>query len=176
MRNLEEYVNRCIKELEEIGLECGNISEIKVNTRAKKRWGQCKRIPNGYQININVALLDERSDERGLKETIIHELLHSCKGCMNHGENWKRLADAVNEIYGYNIKRCNSAEEKGVSKEVRAEYGYNPNSHVSVNHSTNYTIKCGHCGHTYTRTRKSKVVQHPEHYRCGYCGGNLILI
>ena len=165
MRNLDEYAIQCMEELDAIGIEYGNIIEVKINTRAKKRWGQCRAIPGGYSINISAILLDERNDEQGLKETIIHELLHSCKGCMNHGENWKRLAAKVNRAYGYNIKRCSSAEDKGVQEETRP-----------VNMRTvNYIIKCNQCGHTYTRTRMSKIIQHPERYRCGCCGGNLSL-
>lgn len=161
MRNLDEYAILCMEELDAIGIEYGNIVEFKVNTRAKKRWGQCRAIPGGYSINISVVLLDERNDEQGLKETIIHELLHSCKGCMNHGENWKRLAAKVNRAYGYNIKRCSSAEDKGVQEETRP---------VNVR-IVNYIIKCNKCGHTYTRTRMSKLIQRPERYRCGHCGG-----
>lgn len=62
MRNLDEYAIQCMEELDAIGIEYGNIVEVKVNTRAKKRWGQCKAIPGGYSINISVVLLDERND------------------------------------------------------------------------------------------------------------------
>ncbi len=163
MRNLKEYTIRCMKELEAVGIEYGNIIEVKVNTRAKKRWGQCRAVPGGYSININAVLLDERNDEQGLKETIIHELLHSCKGCMNHSEKWKRLATKVNRAYNYNIKRCSTAEDKGVQEETTP---------ISL-HTVNYVIKCNKCGCTYIRKRMSKVVQHPERYRCGCCGGTL---
>ncbi len=166
MRNLKEYTIRCMKELEAVGIEYGNIIEVKVNTRAKKRWGQCRAVPGGYSININAVLLDERNDEQGLKETIIHELLHSCKGCMNHSEKWKRLATKVNRAYNYNIKRCSTAEDKGVQEETTP---------ISL-HTVNYVIKCNKCGCTYTRTRMSKVVQHPERYRCRCCGGGLGLV
>ena len=87
MRDLTAYAIECMNELDNIGIEYGNIIEFTVNTRAKKRWGQCRAVPGGYSINISSVLLDERNDEKGLKETIHHELLHSCKGCMNHGEN-----------------------------------------------------------------------------------------
>ena len=163
MRNLDKYAIECMRELDAIGIEYGNIIEVKTNTRAKKRWGQCKAIPGGYSINISVILLDERNDEQGLKETIIHELLHSCKGCMNHGKNWKYLAEKVNKAYNYNIKRCSSADDKGVQEETRP---------ISDN-PVNYIIKCNQCGHIYTRIRMSRAVQHPELYRCGRCGGTL---
>lgn len=137
MRNLNDYAKRCMTELDDIGIEYGNIIEFKVNTRAKKRWGQCKAVPGGYSINISAILLDERNDEQGLKNTIIHELLHSCKGCMNHGENWKRLATKVNRAYGYNIKRCSSADEKGVQEETRP---------IKTAREIKYIVKCNGCG------------------------------
>ena len=148
MRNLDEYTIRCMEELDAVGIEYGNIIGVKVNTRAKKRWGQCRAVPGGYLIDISSVLLDERNDEQGLKETIIHELLHSCKGCMNHGENWKRLAAKVNRAYNYNIKRCSTADDKGVQEETKP---------ISL-HTVNYVIKCNKCGYT---------------YRCGCCGGTL---
>lgn len=169
MRNLMDYAAECMSELDEIGIEYGNIVEFKVNTRAKKRWGQAKSIPGGYSINISSVLLDERNDVEGLKNTIIHEILHTCKGCQNHGENWKRLAAKVNRAYGYNIKRCSSADEKGVLEETR------PPKPVRTT-NTNYVVKCDKCGHVYTRTKMSKLIQHPENYRCGCCHGTLSLM
>lgn len=165
MRDLDEYAIQCMKELVAIGIEYGNIVEIKANTRAKKRWERCRAVVGGYSIDINVVLLDERNDEKGLKETIIHELLHSCKGCMNHNENWKRLAAKVNRAYDYNVKRCSSAKDKGVQEETRP---------VNV-HTVNYILKCSRCGRTYTRARMCKVIKNIERYRCGCCGGSLSL-
>lgn len=63
--------------------------------------------------------LREDTDIDGLKNTIIHELLHTCKGCMKHTGEWKQLAEKVNRYYGYNIKRCDSADEKGISEEQK---------------------------------------------------------
>lgn len=164
MRDLMSYAKECMSELDNIGIEYGNIVEFKVNTTAAKRWGQCRAVPGGYSININIALLDERNDVEGLKNTIIHELLHSCKGGGGHREEWKRLAEKVNRAYGYNIKRCSSADEKGVT-EIAI-----PTRKTS---STSYYIKCDKCGKIYTRTKRTKVVQHPEFYRCGICNGTL---
>lgn len=166
MRDLTTYAIECMTELEEIGIEYGNVTEFTVNTRARKRWGQCKKVPGGFEINISSVLLDERNDERGLKETILHELLHTCRGCMNHGEIWKRLAQKVNMAYGYNIKRTNSADDKGVLEETRP-----PVKQREVNHR----VTCTGCGHVYTRTKASKLITHTDHYRCGCCGGKLKL-
>lgn len=168
MRNLGEYAKQCMLEIDNIGVKYGNIVEFKVNTRAKKRWGQCKTTPFGYIIEINPVLLDERNVEQGLKETIIHELLHTCSGCYNHGKTWNRLAEKVNKAYGYNIKRCSSIEEKGVQKETLP---------VETERKVKYIVTCDKCSNVCARReRESKVIKHPEHYRCSRCGGKLNVI
>lgn len=164
MRNLVAVTKECMHELDNIGIKYGNIVAIKPNTRAHKRWGQCKMVPNGYEININIDLLDERNSENGLKNTIIHELLHSCDGCMNHGEKWKNMADLVNYHYGYNIKRTSSEQEKGIVYSRDEENIY-----------PDYVLKCTKCGAIWHRQRKVKFVVHPENFRCS-CGGEIIRI
>lgn len=50
-----------------------------------KRWGQCTCLGgNNYAISINVILLRDDTNIDGLKNTIIHELLHTCPNCMKH--------------------------------------------------------------------------------------------
>lgn len=158
MRDLMEYMHECMAELDGIGIEYGNIVEVKVNTRAR-RWGQCRVVPGGYSININQVLLDERNDENGLKNTIIHELLHSCKGGHGHKGEWKRLANKVHRELGYNITRTSSADDKGVEAETRP---------VRVK----YTITCEKCGRSWTRERACNLTKYTNNYRCT-CGGNL---
>lgn len=167
MRNLQEYANRCMKQLDDIGVKYGNVLAFEINTRAKHRWGQCKRVSsilNCFTININHILLDEKNNEQALIDTLMHELLHTCKGCFNHKNEWKRLAEKVNGIYNYNIKRTASEVDYGI--EIETENITEPK----------YKIQCTNCGKVYTRQRKSKVVAHPENYRCYDCGGEVILI
>ena len=165
MRNLEQYAIQCMEEIEALGIEYGNIIDVMANTRAKKRWGQCASVSDGYVININAVLLDERNSERGLKETIIHELLHSCNGCMNHGRIWKQLAGKVNSAYGYNIKRCSSDAEKGVLKETNAAAPGAPKR----------IVECEKCGQTYAGPGISRVIRQIKRHRCCRCGSKLRL-
>lgn len=124
MRNLLQIANECMKELDTIGIEYGKIVKWEIATRTSSRWGQCKYFngrnnKDGYSINISYFLLDDRNDIEVLKNTIIHELLHSCYGCMNHGARWKALAGKVNNELGYLIQRCaTSAEAAMVAPEV----------------------------------------------------------
>lgn len=127
MRNLQKVAIECMYELDCIGIPYGEIERFTINTRAKSRWGQCKGLLTGkFEININQDLLNENNSLEGLKNTIIHELLHSCEDCMNHGQKWQEMADRVNKAYGYNIKRCSSQSEKGVveytEKPIRYKY------------------------------------------------------
>lgn len=174
MESKTEKLNRiaqdCIKDLNGIGIKTGRVLAFEVNTRAASRWGQCKKTPNGYIININAVLLDERNGDEGLINTLYHELLHTCADCMDHGEKWKRYAAQVKARLGYNIKRTSSADEK-LSAEMQAEEARRESERRA--HSKKYIIKCEKCGSELYRATFSKVIQSPELYRCGRCGGEL---
>lgn len=162
MRDLFTYVIDCMEKLDHLHIAYGNVIDVTVNTRARKRWGQCCAVPGGYTININSVLLDERNGENGLIETIIHELLHTCRDCMNHGQQWKNYAEKVNAAYGYNIKRASDASEKGVV--------YQEEKPVK------YKFICLDCGQVITRQRKSQFTEHYSRYRCGRCGGQIKMV
>lgn len=131
--------------------------EVVINTRAKMRFGCCRKKGLGWVIEISDRLLD--ADEKIVRETLAHEILHTCHGCQNHQRKWKDYAAMMNEAYGYEIKRTGKAEDMGVTPEKIARYA----------------LKCEKCGLILTRTRRSKVINHPERYRCK-CGGRLFEI
>lgn len=169
MRDLKKYTRECIEELKGIGIFPGNILGLEINTRAKKRLGSCTpkygkgRNIIGYDISVNGILLDERYPEKALKNTIIHELLHSCEGCMSHRNRWKELAEKVRRELGYDIQRLSSKDHEGIPFEAGSQ-------------KPRYMLQCQKCGQIYTRKRCSKVVQHPERYLCGKCKGKLVEI
>lgn len=148
---LWEVTIECMRELDALNIPYGKVREVTINTRAKRRWGQCREVRGLYYISISDRLLENKD---GLKNTIIHELLHTCPNCMNHKEPWKAVASKVNKAYGYNIKRCSGAEEKGVEP---VEY--------------KYVFKCKKCGVEVKQMRASKFTRNPRNYKCGCCGG-----
>lgn len=166
MRDLQQYANECKKELAALKIPFTSSAEFTINTRAASRWGQTRKTPDGYKINISAVLLDERNAAEGLKNTIIHELLHTCAGCMNHGAKWKEYAARVKAAYGYNIKRTSNEEEKGIAAECVAEY-----NRQKKDTPPRYVFRCKGCGAIVTRQKASDFVQHPELYRCGICKG-----
>lgn len=158
MRNLSAVAFECKRELDALNIRYGNVVEFRVNSRVKSRWGRCSSIIGGFVIEVSERLLHDEVPMESLKNTIIHELLHTCKGCQNHGTTWKRLADKVNRAYGYNIKRTTSASEKGVQEEERV---------IKVKHR----FACSSCGQIIERERESKFTKNYDRYRCGCCGG-----
>lgn len=170
MRDLQKIFWDCMGMMDEIGIDYGNIVGVKVNTRAKKRWGQCCRKFVGrdaygnpkyeHTIDISEILLDERVPLESLQNTIIHEILHTCPGCSNHGPEWKKRAEKVKKELGYNIKRCSGNQEKGISDAVNKEY-------VKVK----YAVRCKKCGREVGKLRMCGVIKYPQNWRCGVCGG-----
>lgn len=155
MRDINNVVKSCCEKLDVIGIKYGTIVSITINTRAKKRWGQCKKIGNCFAIQVSSRLISEDVELVHLETTVIHEILHTCKGCMNHGNEWKTLAEKVNRAYGYNIKRTTSNEEKGIEP-IPAKYKF----------------VCKDCGCVVTRMRESDFVKHYYNYRCAKCHGD----
>lgn len=95
MKNLNAIANEWIENLNAIDIYPNKISKFEVNKRSMNRWGQT-RLRNGvYSININYLLLEDEAPEEALVNTLVHELLHCVDGCMNHGEKWKQLSEAV---------------------------------------------------------------------------------
>lgn len=134
------------------------LSAVKINKRAKTRFGRCIVAANGQcTIELSARLLN--SSERACKEVLAHEVLHSCKGCRDHQTLWKSYAKLMNQVYGYNIQRTHSCEELGVND----------------NNPVRYQLQCQDCGAVLLRMKKSPLISHPERYRCR-CGGRLKLI
>lgn len=128
--------------------------EVAVNRRAAARFGCCRRQGEGYQIELSDRLLE--AGEGACCQTLAHELLHTCPGCQNHGPRWKSYAQRMNAAYGYHIARTDTCEALGVPDR-------RPVRHLVV---------CDQCGLEYRRAKASRLVQHPERYRCR-CGGTL---
>lgn len=132
------------------------LAEVRINTRAKTRFGRCMVLRDGRcQIELTARVV--AAGEHACKMVLAHEVLHSCKGCRNHQARWKAYAQRMNEAYGYDIQRTHSPEALGVSGEKPCRY----------------RLRCQRCGVVLERMKKSPLVQYPERYRCR-CGGQFI--
>ena len=162
MLDLNELSCECINELKSIGIVCGVVRKWEINNRAKCRLGLCTKISSDtFDISIAGFLLNDENNITLAKSTIIHELLHTIKGCFKHTGKWKELACLINEKFPeYNIKRTfNRTEIADI---------------VNLKEPTfRYILKCKSCGQEILRQRKSKAVINYKKYRCSKCGGNL---
>lgn len=152
--NLENKLKKLTKEAE---LEYEHIMGHKPNynrislDRAKSRLGLCRHEKWGNYITIATRLVERHSDKE-IKDTILHEFLHTEPGCRNHREKWKAYARKF-DVLGYHIQRCSNL------KETDEEASYK------------YFVKCSGCGRVVRRRVRCDIIKHPEYWRCGKCGG-----
>ena len=135
-----------IKELEDIGL--GKMIpknlNFTINYKAKKRLGQCAG--NKRDINISSWLLEIGLDH-DIKNTIIHEILHTFKDTIGHKAKWQYYAGYVNNRTDYHITRTTSIDNiyaRANKVRPRREVGYK------------YEITCEKCGKVFYRQKMMK--------------------
>lgn len=162
VKHLDCILKEVIEEARELEIPVpDNISEeIIINSRPKKRFGCCRRAEGKFKIEVSKFALN--CDESKIRQIIAHEVLHTCDGCYEHGNLWKKYAAKMNDTYGYNIKRVSSFEEMGLPEEDKVR-------------EAKYIIKCNSCGREYPRQRFTCVMKKINAYRC-CCGGKLTLI
>ena len=160
MRNLTVSANKCMKMLDEINIPYKNPNKWRVSKRMTRAFGQYSI--SKHEIAITDRLLDDRLPVKMLENTIIHELIHTCDGCYNHGNKFQAYAKKVNRELGYNISTYVSKEESIVMDAI-----YKPKER-------RYEVICPTCEHVFSYKVRGKVYQHPELYICKACGTRLV--
>ena len=157
-RLLDQRLSESIEKLKALGIPLSDhiFTHARINDRAKKRLGCCIYRDGSYTIEIASFLLEDEKNEDMLMDTIYHELLHTCPGCINHGKEWKYYAGFVNTALARRIQRTAELTEQ----EGGSEYPY--------------MLVCSSCKMEIGRMRMSRVVKNPERYLCAKCGGKLV--
>lgn len=185
---MEEKLNKlfkeCLSELETIGIDIlnkekfGNI-DINISKRNNKRYGACKQDEpdiktkyiekigrrryvkywkyNKHYIEISKWVLE--LDDKIIKNTIMHELIHCMPNCSNHGVDFKKYANYINKQLDYDISRVGNKEEDY----RKSNLGYKEDRKYK------YKVECQNCGYSFFRQRMNK--DFTRKYRCGKCGG-----
>jgi predicted SprT family Zn-dependent metalloprotease len=185
---LTHLYNQCLNELVSIGIDIknqeliGNI-DIKLAKRANKRYGCCKQEnpdekykiiqKRGYHKIIKYEKFQSHHIEISnwvmklnndiIKNTIMHELIHCIPFCNNHGKEFKKYANYINEKLDYHITTKGNIEE---------DYKASQLEYVEVN-DYKYKIQCRNCGQVIYRKRFNPSLI--KRYRCGKCKGKLKL-
>lgn len=187
---LNKLYNECIDELKSIGLdiidnkEIGKI-DISISKRNNKRYGCCKQeepVKTNYHIkkyknkkkivynkfkkhHIEISKWVMDLNDKIIKNTIMHEIIHCFPNCNNHGKEFQKYAIYINNKLDYNIKTLGNKEED--FKKSNLEYKENLNAYK-------YKIVCKKCGAIIYRQRLKKDLI--KKYRCGKCNGDLEIV
>lgn len=155
---LNELLARVVDEARAAGIPISKQIDpaVRVNRRARTRFGCCVQRNGRYYIEIAGQVL--KAEEGTVCQILAHEVLHTCRGCANHGLRWKEYAQKMNRQYGYDITRTDSFEKLGL-EDTRP---------------MKYMVVCQRCGRRMPRMKRSPLVDHPERYRCR-CGGQLLV-
>jgi len=169
MKDYRKLYDECVMEMKRINMDISNqIVKVSVNGRLSRALGRCKAhhtlAGNWYEIEINPCMLGDEVEVKTTKNTIMHELIHTCPGCMNHGWEWKRRADRVNRMLGYNIQTMSEVETLEAAGVVLKKTEYK------------YGVVCDKCGIIEKRKRWSDTLERIGSYRCGCCRGSLHVI
>jgi hypothetical protein len=168
MKDLNKIYDECKEIIEACGIPVEAPRPVlKVNKRAKGRWGQ-SRINHaiGYrEINISHLLADDNADEFPIHNTMIHEMLH--QECPNegHGGKWKDLAIRVSKKTEFDITRTTTYEKYGVKLDMQKGY--------------KYTCFCDKCKKQFGRSRLSQSCKgfgRRGELQHGGCGGRITIV
>ena len=107
---------------------------VYLNNR-KSALGVCKNTINGYIIEVSKYLL--KCNRELIKNVIAHELIHTVKGCFNHGYMFRAYARSLNRL-GYNVEVKNNDKQFGQNIQYK------------------YKLTCLKCGVVFYRHRLCK--------------------
>ena len=96
-----KLIQECIDNLDALNVPISKDITFKTNT-GFSRFGFCKKTPRG-ETQFVVSINKWFEDDLGLKETIMHELVHTIDGCYNHGQMFHKYAEIINQEYNLNI-------------------------------------------------------------------------
>lgn len=187
---LQKLYTECLQELNSIGIDFANNNDIgkidiSIAKRTTKRYGCCKqenpdknfkiveKIGNRKKVeyakfqehHIEISKWVMELEDKIIKNTILHEMIHCIPFCNNHGEQFKKYATYINTKLGYNIKRVGSPKE---------DYEKSNIPYVEKEVECKYKIKCQKCSQEIYRQRFN--IRKLNRYRCGKCGGKLEII
>jgi len=118
IEELKNLVLQIRKDMKEVKIPCGVIGEIKI-ARKNAKYFAITEINNDGKYTITFSGIALYAGKQSLINTIMHELCHTCRGCMNHGSKFKKYGDMVYKNFGYKIETYSTKEEKQAVKSYK---------------------------------------------------------
>ena len=164
LQDVKDEILECAKLVAELGYPDLRINKylVSFSTRRVKNFATCTKVgDHQYKIVVNQHYLELASADN-VHNTLMHEVIHSVPGCMNHKDPWKRVAKKVNATYTFTeIKRLghddNYWKEYASQHKRKLDYAY--------------VVTCDECGHQWRYKKKCTVVNTAEKgtCTCPYC-------
>lgn len=155
----ERLINESLKELDDIGIHINRNIRYSIDEKSKRRWGVCIK---KNEIKISEFLFS--FSDNIIKDTLIHEMLHTLQDTKGHDTKWKWYADRVNHNYPqYNITRLASSSD--LKKDM-------PEQDIEKIMGYKWKTICKGCGHVHYNIKMSewtkKCIKNGS-CRCGKC-------
>lgn len=170
---INDMLERLSRTLRDIGIPISDSICPKVRlSKAHSFFGQCipkgahRRFPEGYDFLIALSVFTLGNSYRSIENTLVHELLHTCPGCLNHGPQWKAHAEVVRKRLHLDIKRVHGDKTPSDIANLRAGRKKSP---------FRYMVYCPNCGASWKYRKAGRVVRYADKCTCacGYVGMKL---
>lgn len=136
------------------------ITHITVNNRLSKAWGRClsKSGSGRYWIEVRGIIADDKiTPEKSAMEIILHEVIHTCEGCWNHGALFKEYSKRLEKYGYYNVGGASTTiAAMNIDNEVYTE-------------KCKYEVRCTKCGYAIGKNRMCNLIKYASshtHNRC----------
>lgn len=158
---VNEAVNKAVNIISDVypSFQYKEFTKIRIS-KARSKWGSVKINLRTKEYELTISnVFEEISDDKKANEkllgTVIHELIHTIPGCMNHGNNFKYYAGLVNRKYPFlHIQRCTSMQEYGIQRQKKVP---------------TYVASCSICKHVWNYYRRPKLIDCISYCDCPYC-------
>lgn len=137
-----------------------NFVSVKIS-KAQSYWMQIRKLPgeNAWGLKVSNSFENYIDEERGkaqLFNSMLHELIHTLPGGMNHGYKFHTYCNILYSKTGNYVTTASSGGEGYVAAQRKINY--------------KYAVVCPMCGGTVKYQRKCNATTYPWMYRCGRCG------
>lgn len=183
MRDLQKLFMKCINELKVIDIPfSSNIIKVAANSRLSSTYGRCKRTRNSngtfdYQIEIASFLLNDNLPDKVVRSTIMHEIVHTCNGCFDHGKLFHKYGEIISDCYDVEITTYVSKECMDIVKKAGLVHKRKQPK------SDSWEFQCIDCNNIWRYSRKPKFCKAYEPTtmiiqgcRCPYCKGKIQML
>lgn len=115
MKDLKKITQECFFILDDLQIPYDKQVSIKYNGRISSKWGYCRKLYPGFEISIASVLGYSDTPDKAIKSVLLHELLHTCPKCFNHGKLWNRYAKQIKDKYKIKIRNVSTAEDMNIT-------------------------------------------------------------